>query len=226
LARKLETGGCFGVERERREGQAESHGKDVGVLREELRVRSPEEVARRAGARLCREDDSTSLSLPYWDREVLVGFPGITVRYGDSGREVDDKTEQLIVHYLHTADGSAGSGTWVSLAELPDGSFYRNAYQGYSGDHLALMLEDDLDSLRRAAVSLGGRPEGFGDLSFSFEPLPRLSLLLVYWRSDEEFPPSSQVHFSDSASHCLPTDLCASLGRLLVDKLLAARESG
>jgi hypothetical protein len=183
-------------------------------------------VAQSAGARVVVVDDSISLVISYWGQELVVRFPDITMIHGDGATAVDQKTEQLMVHYLHTADGTEGSGKWVSLAELPDGSFYRNAYQGYSGDHLALKIGDDLDYLKSAAITLGGNPENYGDLSYSFKPLPRLCLLLVYWRRDDEFPPSAQVHFSDSAPHCLPTDMCASLGRLLVDRLLEAIEKG
>jgi len=203
-------------------GQAASHGKAVTVLREELVRRDPVLLARNTGARM---KDERCFLVTCWDRELSVSFPDFTVVDAENGGPVDERTAQLVIHYFYTADGTEGGGKWVSLAELPDGAFYRQAYQGYSGNHLAMELQNDLKTLQRASVEIGGKPEEFGDLSYSFTVLPCLSLLLVYWRGDEEFPPSAQVLFSDSASHYLPTDICAALGRQLVDRLLEARDT-
>jgi len=203
--------------------QAASHGKPVDVLREELRHRGPAALARNAGARL-EGGDTGYFLITYWGRELKVGFPDFTVRDAETDNPVDEKTERLIVHYLHTADGTECTDAWVSLAELPDGAFYRQAYQGYTGDFLALNIRNDLKTLQRVSHTLGGKGEEFGDFSRSFSVLPRLSLLVVYWKGDDEFPPSAQIHFSDTARHYLPTDICAYLGRLLVERLLDARE--
>jgi hypothetical protein len=202
--------------------QADSHGKAVAVLRRELKERDIAVLIRHSGAG--PGDDGSFCSIAYWGRELYVMFHDFSVVDGATGDAVDEKTEQLIIHYLHTADGTEEGPGWVSLAELPDGAFYRQAYQGYSGDHLALELQNDLDRLEVVCLEVGGKPESFGDLSYSFRVLPRLSLLMVYWRGDDEFPPSAQVHFSDTACHYLPTDICASLGRNLVDRLLEIRQ--
>jgi hypothetical protein len=199
--------------------QADSHGKSVEVLREELKGRDIDVLTRHSGA----VPDGEFCSITYWGSELRVMFHGFRVVDGTTGDSVDEKTEQLIIHYLHTADGTEEGSGWVSLAELPDGAFYRQAYQGYTGDHLALELQNDLEELERACREIGGKPEELGDVSYSFRALPRLSLLMVYWRGDDEFPPSAQVHFSDTASHYLPTDICASLGRNLVERLLERR---
>jgi hypothetical protein len=203
--------------------QPSSHGKSVDLLRNELRPRDPAMLARNTGAQL-EDGDEESLLITYWDRTLRIGVPEFTISDAERGVPVDEKTDQLIIHYFHTADGTGGKDTWVSLAELPDGAFYRMAYQGYSGDYLALELQNDLACLHKVSLEIGGRPEAFGDVSYSFRVLPRLSLLVVYWKGDEEFPPSAQVLFSDTARHYLPTDICAYLGRLLVDRLLDARD--
>jgi hypothetical protein len=199
-------------------GQADSHGKNVQWLRAGLKNREPEELARLSGAVLKENAEGTRyLQLDYWERKISIGLPDFVVA------GVDEETEALILHYLHTADGTERGGRWLSLAELPDGAFYRQAYQGYSGDKLAFELQNDMEALQRAAVQLSGKEEEFGDLSFSFDVLPRMSLLLVYHYGDDEFPAAAQVLFSDSTSHCLPTDICAYLGRLLVDRILESR---
>jgi hypothetical protein len=126
----------------------------------------------------------------------------------------------LLLYYFSNADGSPLTGRWISFAELPDGRVYNQAYQGYSGDLLARRYGADLTGLERASRSLDGERVAYGDLGFVFLALPRVSLLAVLWRADDEFPASGKVLFDSSAVHYLPTDVCAILGSMLTRKLL------
>ena len=71
-----------------------------------------------------------------------------------------------------------------------------------------------------AAHKLDGMKLGYGDAAFAFHVLPRVPLAVIYWRGDEDFPANCQILFDASASHYLPTDLCAILGSMLTRKLL------
>jgi len=135
-------------------------------------------------------------------------------------REIKESMRSLILYYLVTADGAEPYGRWVALSELPGGEFYNRAYQGYSGNRLISRFGNDLDLFEKAAISVGGSPEDYGDIGFSFSALPRVPLLAVYWKGDEEFTPSAKVLFDGSASHYLPTDLCAYLGSILTERLI------
>lgn len=203
--------------------QADSHGRDLGSLRADLKNRNPDRLTEYTGAQ-SEKDAGRSFFITYWDSELTVSFPDFKVTHAQTGSVVDEGVETVLIHYFHTADGTEKGDGWVSLAELPDGAFYRNAYQGYSGDHLALKIQNDLELLKNLGQRLGGKLEEFGDLSFSFYVLPRIDLLVVYHRGDDEFPPSAQVLFSGSASHYLPTDIYAYLGRHLVVRILEARK--
>lgn len=202
--------------------QANSHGRDIESLRADLKNRDPHQLAEYAGARYVEEEEGF-LFIVYWDMQLKISFPDFTVVHADTGVRIDERVETVLIHYVHTADGTVKGEKWVSLADLPDGSFYRNAYQGYSGDYLASIVQNNLESLKNACRGLGGKPQSYGDISYSFYVLPRIDLLLVYHRGDDEFPPSAQVLFSSSASHYLPTDIYAYLGRHLVVRILEAR---
>jgi hypothetical protein len=203
--------------------QADSHGRDLGSLRADLKNRDPDRLAAYTGAR-SEEDAGRSFFITYWDSELKVSFPDFTVTHAKTDLVADERVETILLHYFHTADGTEKGDGWVSLAELPDGAFYRNAYQGYSGDYLASEIQNDLESFKGFGQRLGGKPEEFGDLSFSFYVLPRIDLLVVYHRGDDEFPPSTHFLFSLSPSHYLPTDIYAYLGRHLVVRILEARK--
>jgi hypothetical protein len=126
----------------------------------------------------------------------------------------------LLLYYLSRADGTLPAGRWIAFRELPDGWFYHQAFQGYTGHYLTQAVGNDLERLDRAARQLGGQPLDIGDVGYTFDGLPRVPLALVYWQGDEEFPPQAQVLFDAATGHYLPIDGFAMLGRRLVHCLL------
>jgi hypothetical protein len=144
------------------------------------------------------------------------------VQRADTGDEVPSFVQSIILTYLVTADGTTPSGRWIGFRELPDGMFYVQAFQGYSGGRLVRELDGGVEAFRRAAERLGGEPLEMGNAGYTFTVLPRIHLALVYWEGDEEFPSQARVLFEDTASHYLPTDGLAILGSQLVGKILKA----
>lgn len=184
-----------------------------------LRAVKPEKLALYSG---CTLDAEGNLHLALFGQEYVVTGGDFTVRRADSGQPVSSFTQCLILTYLVTADGTTPSGRWVSFRELPDGLFYAQAFQGYSGDRLVRELAGGLVAFRRAAEALGGEPLALGDAGYVFTVLPRIHLAVVYWQGDDEFPAQAQVLFEDTAIHYLPTDGLAILGSQLVGRLLRA----
>lgn len=179
----------------------------------------PEKLALYSG---CAPDADGNLRLTLLWQEYVVTGADFTVRRADTGQEASSFIQCLILTYLVTADGTTPSGRWVSFRELPDGLFYAQAFQGYSGDRLVRELVGGLPAFRRAAEALGGEPLAIGDAGYAFAVLPHVHLAVVYWQGDEEFPSQAQVLFEDSAAHYLPTDGLAILGSQLVGRLLKA----
>lgn len=83
-------------------------------------------------------------------------------------------------------------------------------------------MGNDLDAFARAARALGGAPLALGDAAYAFAVLPQVSVAVVVWQGDDEFPASYRVLFDAAASHQLPTDACAIVGSTLTRRLVAA----
>lgn len=178
-------------------------------------------LAMKTGARCSPlEDGRGEFRFPLWDRDVLLSCPEFFARDTQNGAELPDFLQALLLYYFTTSDGAPLAGKWISFSELPNGRFYNQAFQGYTGKELARAFGDDLPAFERAALALKGKAEPLADAAFSFQALPRLPLLAVYWRGDEDFPSTCQILFDESASHHLPTDACAILGSTLTRKLL------
>lgn len=151
----------------------------------------------------------------------LVHWPEVRVSTQD-GSDARLDLQVLLLTYLRNADGTRPTGSWLSFRELPDGGFYHRAFQGYAPDQLAKRFSEDVQAFRLAAEATGGRKEPMGSASYSYAGLPNVSLAAVLWEGDEEFPSSARILFDESCSRYLATDLLATVGRMLVSKLLKA----
>ncbi len=208
-------------------GQQNTHDpksilRRMDELREQLRSKDPETLAANAGARLeFRSDGEAGLVFHLLGEELQLNLADLEIS-SPSGPPPAELHQLLALYYFVRADGTPVSGRWISFAELPDGRFYNPAFQGYTGVELGRAFGNDLPALERAASRLNGVAQSLGDRAYAFDVLPRLPMLLAYWRGDEDFPAACQLLFDASAPHYLPTDGCAITGSLLTRQLLKA----
>jgi hypothetical protein len=158
------------------------------------------------------------------EQELLLSFPDFIVHEKVSGKELPIIDRVLLMYYFSTADGTPISGQWISFSELPDGRFYNQAFQSYTGTELERFFQDDLERFELVAKKQAGFRYSLGTASYSFRTLPRVSLLVIFWQGDEDFPSSFKILFDASASHYLPTDGYAILGSTLTRKLIGGKQ--
>jgi len=190
-------------------------------LRAALRRRDPRLLALHTGTTyLPGEPGSGQFLLELCGQPVRLTFPELVGWEAEGQSELAAVYQGLLLYYFFTADGTPEAGEWISFAELPDGRFYQQAFQGYTGRELARAFGDDPHSFAQVAQKLGGEWRELGQMAYEFHWLPRVSLLVVLWQGDEDFPTSCQVLYDRSAAHYLPTDACALLGSLLTRRLI------
>lgn len=161
-----------------------------------------------------------------WGKPIRLSFSGLVARDEGSGHELPTYLQAMLLYYFATCDGTPVSGQWIAFSELPDGRFYAQAFQGYTGAPLAQAFGENIEAFRQAAETcLGERRVSFGDAAYAFQALSHVALLVVLWQGDEDFPSTCQVLFDASVSHHLPTDACAILGSQLTRQLIRAVRS-
>jgi hypothetical protein len=165
-------------------------------------------------------DGQGNLRLALFGQALVVSPDGFSIHRADSADPASSFTESLVLTYLASADGTVPSGRWIGFRELPDGLFYADAFQGYSGARLVRELCAGLAAFCLGCQSLGGERIDLGDAAYAFAVLPRLRLALAYWEGDEEFEAQARVLFDSSVRHYMPTDGLAILGSQLVGRLL------
>ena len=194
--------------------------RQVDSMRAALCQDSPTALALRSGATYV----DGRLLLPYWDLKVSISWPDLIASCLPDGSDCSTFDTAMLIYYLHTADGSPMADSWIGFRELPDGAFYNQAFQGYSGDRIAGAFGDAPEVFHQAARRLGGwRLPALAENAYAFEPFPRVRLAAVLWPGDEDFPSKSSVLFDAAAGHYMTTDGLALLGSGLAHRLLRAR---
>ena len=197
----------------------ESMLRQLDVLRAEVQAYHPERLTERCGGTLVEGE----IRLTYWGQAVGISWPGLKARKLLDGTECSVFDAGMLLYYLRAADGAEFADRWIGYRELPGGSFYSQAFQGYSGDLLARAYGERPEAYAPAARTLDGlQLTGLPGVAFAFLPLPRIRLAAILYPGDEEFPARASVLFDAAASHYMTTDGLALLGAGLVGRLIQA----
>jgi hypothetical protein len=198
----------------------ESMLRQLDVLRAEIQAVQPGRLAVNCGASL----QDQQIHLTYWGQPVAISLPDLRTRLLADGSECSVYDAGMLLYYLRQADGTPMADRWIGYRELPGGSFYSQAFQGYSGDRLARAYGSDPEAYSNAAHALDAisLPDLPG-IAFAFLPLPRIRLASILYPGDDEFPARASVLFDAAAGHYMTTDGLALLGAGLVGRLLKVK---
>ncbi len=117
-------------------------------------------------------------------------------------------TRLSVLWYLLQAQDVLPSGNLVSPRELgASGLIFAQGTHILPLDKLATKYEDDAAAFVRQGMSLGGTPCKYGDASIKLFPFPKIPVLVVLWRKDEEFPARVDLLLDDTCSRHLPPDI-------------------
>ena len=126
----------------------------------------------------------------------------------------------LTLRYVKLSSGVPESGEWIAYRDLPGGRFYAATLVPTVEQPLARLFGSSGGTLGEASGALGGVKADYGDEAFIFHAFPRVPLLLVMHRGDEEFPPDCRVLFDRCCPCYLNTDDLKVLATQLVAYLM------
>jgi hypothetical protein len=210
-------------------GEPNHLARRVSELHAQLRQASPNTLASHTGANYLPAGSlQGTFYLPFWGQEVSLTYPEFVGRDNRTGKILGIMAQALLAYYFTISDGTDQTDQWISFSELPDGKFYTAAFQGYTGGELVKTFGNDEHGFAKSATRIGGwRPrldKVLGDEAYAFQVFPHVTLLVVCWLGDEDFPPSYRILFDAAVSHHLSTDACAILGSTLTRRLIKAYE--
>ena len=170
----------------------------------------PAEVCRRTGA--CFDEYSGAYILNVFNASIAI-HPGHREIRG-TGDLCNMLLGQLshylclsILWYLVQAQDISPSGNLINPRELAGGLIFGLGSHALPLDKLAAKYGRDMAAFLKKGVSLGGECSDYGDASIKLYPFPRVPVLLVLWREDEEFPANAVLLLDATCPHYLPTDI-------------------
>ena len=169
--------------------------------------------------------DEQVVEIACMNRSCCLAPPDFEVEVA-GGPEADIRERILLLHYLQKASGSALTGTWMAFSEIPGAQLYLANFQARSGDRLARAFGDEPHRLPEVADGLGGVESDIGDAGVRIPALPRVPVLTVVWKGDDEFPPSGDVLFDSSITDYLPTEDIIVLAEKVVTRLCRPEGEG
>ena len=135
------------------------------------------------------EHDETNLYVSFFGRDYAVSRKEGTVTRCWNG-ETAGFGEVLSIFDLLC---HAGENKSVSVRYAPVNSLKGRPPMGVGTDFhtgTASQFDRDPEAFRRACLALGGTPVNMGDLGFRFPVFGELSVILKFYRADEDFPAS------------------------------------
>ncbi|MGD0621742.1 MAG: DUF3786 domain-containing protein [Thermacetogeniaceae bacterium] len=173
------------------------------IARGKLGDSEPLDIAQRAAVRY--DAAAGEFVIPYLNQEHRVRYPSGEV-YLPRGGEVPIVNKILILHYLEHAEGVPLHHKWISFKEIPGGQIYINPFYNRAIRPLIKLFGRDPQGLITAGLALGGKKENLGDACVAVPVFPMVPVAYVIWEGDEEFDPSGNILFDESAPHYLPLE--------------------
>ncbi len=195
-------------------------------LWEQLARLSRVETAGRAACRYLAESDSFAIFL--LNREYLVDVNRRTIR--GMGEPLDagpvGYLEQLcILVYLINARDLPSAGKLVGVEGLGPGGFFFRGSHRLPLDELATAFGSNPALLHEVGRRFNAVSQPFGDAAIQLSVLPRISLVIVIWGADDEFPARASILFDQSATAQLPLDALFAAGTLSINTIVSASQT-
>ncbi|MGV8075342.1 MAG: DUF3786 domain-containing protein [Syntrophobacteraceae bacterium] len=200
----------------------DDYRKSLKLAAAELKSVDLQHQAERAGADFSTlESGEVEIRLDFLGSPYLVGISDkVDVHKAGSADEVPLPEKILICHYLLHASGEPPRGELIDFRQIPDGRFYFSAFQRRTRDPLLATFGGAPQLFRDCARELGGKKIEAGDLGFAFQVLPCISIHLVLWLGDDEFPSDAGILFDAGIRNSLAAEDIVVLSGMLVYRLM------
>ena len=172
-------------------------------------------ICARTGAKF----NGSFFTLTLIGEKVNIGFPDGTVVFEETGESLDDVRSILLIRYLIEGTRTEPMGKFLAYAEIPWGEAYLTPFTGRCIMRLAFGFGFNLAKFSERCEAIGGKKAEGGDAAYDIPFFENLTLRLLLWAGDEEFPPSAQILFSDNFQFAFSAEDLAYVGDITINAL-------
>ena len=179
----------------------------------------PHEAAERCGVKYDAQRQTFTVRLLYVDYEIA--WPVFSIRSEDAtGFALKNLPAQmLIIRDLLEGKKSTGSGAFLPYREMPWGEVYLKPFTGRCLTRAAFTFGARLTSFVSAMEKMPAIPLKNGDAAYQLEIMPGYDVRIIVWEGDDEFPPNSQILFSDNFPQAFSAEDRTVVGDILISDI-------
>ena len=189
------------------------------------RQADPQEISARC--EIPYDEEKQQFLLRLMGVSYRIGFPDYQVvhepeeRIGYYPLETAVNARILVLRYLVEGHMAPSTGKFLTYREVPWGNVYLKQFQGRCLMRLAFGYGNRIEKFQEIMERIGARKLEHGDASYEFEFINGLRLQFILWAGDDEFPPSSQILFSDNFPVAFKAEDMAVVGDVSISMLKA-----
>ena len=157
---------------------------------------NPQEAVSRTGA----DFDGKAFTLRLVNAEYRIAWPeyGISADREDAFALQNLPAQTFLLRWLLEGKQIPARGTFKTFREMPWGELYIQPFTGRCLTRAAFTFGTRVAKFAAAMEKLGAKKLEHGDAGYELELLPGYTMRLIVWEGDEEFPPNSQILYSDN----------------------------
>lgn len=127
----------------------------------------------------------------------------------------------LTIRFLLNGAASTGTGKFKTYREMPWGEVYLRQFDGRCIKRLAFSYGNRIKDFQAIMEHIHCVPVKHGDIAYQLEIFPGYLVQMILWEGDDEFPPSSQILFSDNFPVSFQAEDMAVMGDVIIGSLKA-----
>lgn len=133
--------------------------------------------------------------------------------------EISSELTILLLRIVLETSVTPSKGGFIAFSQIPFGSTYMPAFNRRCIFRLAKLFAT-AEQLEKACQALGGTPcADKADIAYSFEFMPNITLKVLFWEADDEFPAQAQLLFSDNIAQAFSSEDVVVISEILIRAL-------
>ena len=125
----------------------------------------------------------------------------------------------LFLRYLLDGKFTPPTGVFRTYREFPWGEVYLQQFTGRCIKRFAFSYNGRTELLGRIMERLPAHPVKMGDIGYELELMDGLSMQLILWQGDDEFPPNAQILFSENLRDAFTAEDMANIGDIVLNRM-------
>ena len=182
----------------------------------------PKEIAARLG--ISYDEEQKYFTLKFLGTVYQISWPDFQVSHeaDDMGfypLETMTYARTLTIRFLLNGAEASGSGKFKTYREMPWGEVYLRQFDGRCIKRLAFSYGNRIKDFQAIMEHMHCGPVKHGDIAYQLEIFPDYLVQMILWEGDDEFPPSSQILFSDNFPISFQAEDMAVMGDVIIGSL-------